>query len=322
VGSRWVGVAEETTFGTEVTTPTLSMRVLDLDLNPDQQRILEYESNSRMKEFSLLGPFIGSGRLTAWARPDTIGYFLKWLTGNVTSSQIGSSAAYQHTFKLADAIKSFTLTDNRGLSGVNSRACIGCLVKSMTIEAPARGVVSYELDIQYTWEKLVSAPTKGTLSSLRPFLWSDASVSLGGETVGKAESLRFVWTNSIPDDVHNLGSRKIEDIILEGVEVTMEMDLKFTNWDMRELFYGAEDSTEPQSEEGTFAFNAVFTGESTGESESGAEYYELELNFPKVVVKENPAPISRRDRLTQRVTLEALLDDNNYIKLINKTVSY
>jgi len=321
MGARWIGLAEETTYKEGVSTPTLSMRYLELDLQPDQGRILELESAYRDKEFSLLGPFIGSGRISAWARPDELGYFLKWACGTVTSTQIGSSEMYTHTFELADTIKSFTLTDNRGLSGVQSRECDGCLIKSLTIEAPARGVVSMEAEIQYAWEKLITEPTMGTLSNLRPFMFYDASVTLEGEPVGTVESLRFVWSNDIPDDTHTLGSRSLPDIELQGVEITIEMDLKFKNWAMRQKFYGGTGSdTEPGTEEYTCAFVATFTGEPTEVADK--PNYELVLNFPKVVVRENASSVSRRDRLTERVTLEALRDANNKIELSNKVVSY
>ncbi|RLC80925.1 MAG: hypothetical protein DRI61_04730 [Chloroflexi bacterium] len=323
MGVRWIGIAEESTYGTAVTSPDHSMRYLELDLSPDQQRIIEFESAYREKEQSLLGPFIGSGRLTAYARPDDIGYFLKWLTGSVTSAQVGSSSVYTHTFTLADSVKSFTLTDNRGISGSSgSRACVGCAMKSLTLEAPARGALTFEANIQYQWEELITEPTMGTLSSLRPFMFYDGSITYGGSSLARVEAIRFTWENGMPDDTHCIGSRKLPGIDLEGVEVSFEVDMKLTDWSIRKYFYGASNATEPQDEETTYALNVTFTGQPTGESESGAEYYKIELNFPKVVLTENPASVSRRDRMTQRATFVALRDSNNYIKLWNKETSY
>jgi len=320
-GERWIGIAEQSDYTTANTTPAQSLRYIDLDANPDQGRIIEFESARRMKEISVLGPFIGSGTINLYARPDTIGWFLKWGTGSVTSSQVDSSTVYKHDFSLGDSIKPFTTVETTGLSGVESRALEGCLVKSLTFEAPAREVCTLSVELQYAWEELISSPSMGSLSSLRPFVFHDGTIELpDGTTVASVESFSFKWSNSIPDDTHVIGSRQLQTIELEGAEVTVDMDLKFKNWNMRKLFYGSADASEPQTEEGTTSLDITLTGEETGD----ASYpnYTLEFSFDNVVVKESTSSRSRRDRLTERVSIEALYSANNLITLYNKTTEY
>lgn len=322
-GERWVDIAEETAYGTENATADVSLSYLDLDINPDQGKIAELESGYRLKQESLMGPFVGSGKFSIFARPEALGYLLKWALGKVTTTQVGTSTMYEHVFEQdVDNIKSETLTDSREV-GTLARRCLGALIKSFTLEAPAREKVTAECDMQYQWEKVVTKPTMGTLESLRPFVFHDASVKLDDASLANVESFRVVLDTSLPDDTHELGSRKLPEIYFEGAEWTVEMDMKFKNWDMRRRFYGATvdgEPTEPQDDERYFDIDIALVGQATGVVDK--PNYELDIALPKCYIKENPTPVSRRDRLTQRVVFEALAHSGNKFTLYNKITSY
>jgi len=321
VSVRWAGIAEETTFGTKVATPARSLAFRELDAQPDQGLIDVEESAYREVPLSVFGPFLGSGSLSIFARPDTIGHFLKWTFGSVTSAQIGTSAMYKHTFKIADAIKSFTLSDNRGITGLSSRFLIGTLIRGLTLEAPARELTTLDLDLLYAWEDLATAPTMGTLSPLRPFVFHDGAVELpSGTALARVEAFSAKLENTIPDDTHEVGSRKLPLIILEGAAITGEVELKFESWAMRQRFYGAAAATEPQEETATVSMVLKLVGEPTGVVDK--PNYEVNVTLPAVILTEQPSTVSRRERLTQTFSFKAMRHVDSRVELFNKDTAY
>lgn len=320
-GERWIGIGEESAYGTENATIARHMRAIDFDATHEPGLMADFETADFMKEFAVTGPLVGSGRLTAYARPDVIGHFLKWALGKVTTTQYNTTEMYDHVFEIDPAnLKSFSLTDAR--NGITQdRRLLGTVIKSFTLEAAARERVTFELDLQYQWEKLITDETMGTLSALRPFVFFDGAVSLDGSPLANVEAFRLVYNNSIPDDTHEIGSRKLPSIEHEGVELTVEMDMKFKSWAMRQNFFqGSGSPTEPQDEARYFTLDLVLTGEPTGVA--GRDNYKLNIDLNKLILKENPVPISRRDRLTQRAVFEALKGTGDQITLWNKETSY
>ena len=328
MGRRWISVAEETAgYGTEASAGEEFLSFINFDVNPDQGKIWTKDSDRREKVNEIMGPFLGTGELEMNARPDAIGHLLKWAFGGCESEVIGTSAAWTHTYTIAEAIKSFTLEEDRGL-GLDNRILLGTLIKELTLEAPARDKVALRAGLQYQFEKLDTAQEVGSISTLRPFVFHDGSITdFNGSALASVEALRFSLINDIPDDTHDLGSRKLPEIVLQGVEPVIEMDMKFKSWAMRQYFYGAQlagpaEPKEPQDEGRTFNLQFTFNGPPTGETEAGSEYYKLVGTLPAVSLKENPSPIAGRDRLTQRVTMEALYNAGNKLELVNLIESY
>jgi len=318
---RWVDIAEETAYGTENATPDATLSYVELDAAPDQGRIIEFESSHDMKDISVLGPFLGTGRLSLFARPAAIGYFLNWALGGLASLQQDSGTVYKHTMTQdLDSIKSFTLDDCRELPTDKARRLVSCLIKSLTLEAPARGLLTCEVDFQYQWEKIITKPTVGTFETDRPFVFSGGQVELDDVAVANVEAVRFVMANLVPDDTHELNSRKLPEIAFEGSEWTVEMDLKFKDWAMRQNFYGGTATpTEPQDEEREFKVELLFVGGLTGDAT--VTNFKCDVTLPKCVIKENPSAVSKRDRLTQRLIMEALYDTGNQVELYNEELT-
>lgn len=317
--NKWAGIAEETNFGIKVTAPAKSLTYGTLDLNPDQG-LLEVEESERQIATMVTGPFVGSGSLGLYARPDTIGHFLKWAMGKVTSAQQGATVMYKHTFEMFESIKSFTLSDNERLSAIDSRILAGLLIKKLTLEAPARDLVTLDLDLLYAWENLEAKPTKGSLSALRPFVFHDLTVLKLATADFKAESFSFNIENDIPDDTHDLGSRKITDLLLGGANILGEFEMKFKSWDQRKIFYGAAAATEPQEDVTPQQLEITLTGEATGIP--AYPNYQIHIVLPKTLITENPASASKREILKQTFSFRAVKDAGNIIELLNKDTSY
>lgn len=330
-GERWIGLEKEATYGAgKVSHPEQSLAIIELDAQPDQQRDIEAESAYRQANISTLGPFLGTGRLTHYARPDRLGRLLHWVTGKtVVSTQQDTGTMYKHDFAVDNALTtldSFVIGDHRGLTGLDARYLNGCAIKSLTLEAAARAKVICETEFIYNWEELDTASTMGTLSALRPFIFYDGTIELPNAiALANVESFRFKIENGMPDDSHNCGSRKLPGMELEGVKMTIEADLKFKTWALRQKFYGATiagpaEPKEPQTEDRTFSAEITLTGEPSGDA--AAANYKLVILLNKVVPIENPSNVVRRDRLTERVTLEALYHASDVINLYNKDTAY
>ena len=288
-----------------------------MSLNPNQNKILLEETQYRQKVESLMGPFVGEGTITINARPDNIGWFFKWLCG---LAQV-VAPNYTHRFREAATIKSFSLIDYRGVA-TSQRTLLGCLMKSITIEAPARGVMTAELGILYSDAIIEGKATPLTMPAERPFLFHDGLVELGGSTLADVEAIRWTWENGLPDDTHEIGSRYLPSIELEGITISGDIDLKFKSWAVRKKFYGAlENSTEPdnpQDEERNFQIESTFTATIPGAGTT----YNFKLDMLKCALMDNPADVARRERLTQRLAFEALHHDSNIIYLHNAVESY
>jgi len=275
-----------------------------------------------MKTDSVILGFLGSGTIEMYARPDTIGHLLKWTFGDVTSSQVGATSTYDHEFTMGTSIKSFTVHDVTEEDS-DARLCIGTVIKSLTFEAPRGGVVTVRAEVQYVDEIIETAQSYSAVSTLRPFVFHDGSITWGGSELADVESFRITISNDIPDDTHEIGSAKLQSIELQGFSITGEMDLKFKDWSIRKQFYGAQESgsepDNPQTEDRTFALSIVLSSELTGDD---SYKYSLTFSFPKCTIKENPMTRRTRERLTQRMVFEALKDSNNKVTLRNKTTSY
>jgi len=301
----------------------------DLGIEPSQGSIEVNESSYDEPTDILNGPFKEEGTVSILPRANTIGNFLKLAMGAVSSVQYSNSGVYRHDFRLGTTKPSFTITDNRALSGVHTRAIEGCIIKKLTIEAPAREVATAEADVLAAWESLIqytSAPTMLTLSTQRPLLFVDGSVTLAGAALANVESFRMnVPENSVADDHYEVGSRKLPGVEIEGAKITGEVDLKFKSWAARQAFYATGTPTEPSSKENNpLAMTIALNGPATGKTAQGAPTnYGLTFNTSGAVFVESESPVSKRERLTQRFAFTCKADSTGtYIRLDNDVSSY
>jgi hypothetical protein len=314
-GSRWLAIQEETSFNESpnFNTPDRFLAYTDLDINPDKGTLYVEESTRRERSAAVPGPFTETGTFTMLLRPDTCLEILKWTMGahNPTASGTG----YKHTYTVANTIKSFAILEVRNdISGLEGRAITGCQVKKLTIEAPAREICTLEVEVLAAQETLIasaSLPSLGALSSLRPCVFADGSVSLAGSPLANVESFKFTFDNSIPDDTHDLGSIFIQTQELERLSMVVEMDLKFKSWAARKLFYGTGSPTTPQKNPYAMVVSLTLTSE---EYASG-EDCEVVITGGASVLTENPAGVKGQERLTQKVSMEVIYSANTKIEV-------
>ena len=309
MSKRFIGIAEETTFRTPVSA-TEWIDIVSESINPNRN-VIDVETAGRRELVARVpGPFFVSGSFDMIVNADNITKLLKWLLGNVsTSDDGGSPAVYKHEFTPGDSIKSFTLEICPGVGG-QSRQIAGTAVRSIAFEAPARELLTATVEVLGAKEELISSSTP-TFSSLRPFIFFEGSLTLEGSSVGRAEAFRCTIANTIPDDTHVLGDMFLPAIDLLGIRVTGDMDVAFTSWDYWKRFYGSATATEPQTSIEPVSLQFKMTGQSTGSSVAGFENYLLQIDIPKAILDATNANFDRRERIVQGLGFGAVYDESS-----------
>lgn len=316
-GSRWIALQEESSFNEtpSFTKPDRFLAYTDLDINPDKGTLYVEESTRRERSAAVPGPFTETGTFTILVRPDTVLEILKWTMGKHVPTEDGTG--YKHTFTIDNTIKSFAILEVRNdISGLEGRAITGCQVKKLTIEAPAREICTCEVEVLAAQETLIpsaSLPELGTLSSLRPCVFADGSVTLAGGELANVESFKFTFDNSIPDDTHDLGSIFIQTQELERLSMTIEMDLKFKSWEARRKFYGSGTPSTPQKD--PYAMTVVL--DLTSEEYTTGKDARIAITAGAAVLTENPAGVKGQERLTQKVSMEVIYSPNTKVECYN-----
>jgi len=317
MGSRWVGVLEETAYASKPAgypTGAKYLPFVDGEPVPNNNQMDLRESIYLMDTGAVMGGFVGEYTLRTFARPDNIANLLKWIWG--TANSVAHDGMQQHTFTMSEGVKSFFMEHVTGAS-VNALALLGCVVKTVEFEAAQDRPVMSTWTLQYNKEDIAAAPSAlGTIPSVRPFTLFDATVTSFGQVL-KCESFRVRIERTVPDDAHTTGSRFLPDIVEEGFEITGELEGRFADWTQRQKFYGlAGASTTPQDEYYTGAISIACDGPPSGQVHDS---YDLEFSFPAAGITEIPSPVNTRDRLRQTVNFKAFYSASNQMVLTNMT---
>jgi len=316
MSTRFVHVLEENVaYGTKaVAWPTgvKPLPFLEWGVQPNNNMEIVQESLYQQPELATFGGFVSVGDLKMLARPDNMGLLLKWLY-NGYGYVVGPPNV--HTYTPAAAADSFSMALATGKS-INALTHLGCVVKSLTLEATGRGpaIATWNIQVQNE-DNAVAVAALGTVPLVRPFQLYDATVVSTLGNVQKAESIRITIERTVPDDAHASGSRLLPDISDEGFSITGELEIRFDDWEEREDFYGGVASTSPNDEPLYGNVSIDFTGVTTG-------LYELLFDLPTCVITDNPLNLTGRNRQMQRIGFQALYNVANTCILKNADTTY
>jgi len=310
MGKRFIGIAEETTYGTAVSA-TDWIDVVSESITSEQGFIEVETAGMRERVKRVPGPYNVGGSFDMIVNADNITKLLKWLLGAAETTDDGSSPtplAYRHEFTPSQTLKSFTMEICPDV-GNQSRQVVGCMVSSIAFEASARELLTASVDVIGQKDSLIS-PSTPTFSTLRPFIFFEGVVSDGGNPISDVEAFRVTIENDIPDDAYVLGDRFRPDLTkrVQGMTVSGDMDIAFLDWDYFKKFYGSATATEPQTSITPLALKLTFTGESTSSSVEGFDKFLLEIDLPKVYLDTSEANFDRRDRIVQSLGYTAVYD--------------
>jgi len=304
--TRFIGIAEETTYGT----PVASVEYVDVvsESIVGEQSFLDLDTaGSRWIRARYPGAWVQSGSIDLIPNASRISKFLKWALGNVTTTGDATTpTAYKHEITPASTLPSFTLEIFPDV-GSYSRQITGCGITSLRFEAPAREFVTATVDIIGRKEKLIS-PTTPSFVSRRPFIFYDGSVS--GLVSANVEAIRLTIENDIADDAFVIDDRFLPGLRVQGMTVTGELDIAFLNWDIYRKFLGSATALEPGATADSYSLTVTFTStEQTGSAVAGYEYYQMKFELPEIYLDTSTANFDRRDRIVQGVSFTAAYND-------------
>jgi len=316
--ARYIGIAEETTYGTAVS-PVEFVDILRERVRPERGLIHELTAARRAGTVTVPGGFHSAGDIELLIDAQSITKFLKWLLGSVTTTADDPAApvAYKHEFTPADSLPSFTLEIGPEVAG-NARQIPGCASRSLRIEAVAREIVRGTLGVLGQSENIVTESSP-TYVNINPFVFHRAVLLVdGAEQAGIIEAVRLTIENDIPDDAYVLGSMFLPGIRLQGLSVSGDMDIAFTSWDFYQKFLGGTSPSDPTK----LSLELKITGAKTDSAVAGFENYLLRVILPRVYLDTSEANFDARDRIIQRCAFTARHDETSgyivKVEVINK----
>ncbi|MGP3667604.1 MAG: phage tail tube protein [Candidatus Bathyarchaeota archaeon] len=299
--SRWIGVAEETSYGTFVS-PSRYVDILRERVSFDKGYIPVETVYSRDIRKYVEGRSRVTGSIDFTVEPENVGQFFKWALGSVTTTGTGP---YQHTFKGADTIKSFSMIVK---SETVQRRITGCLINRLTIET-ALDIVTGGIDIIAKKEEKDTSNYTPTISTLAPFVFKEGVLTLAGIDRSKyLKALRLTINNNIPEDeLYGFSDNTPTTMVVRGRTVEAELEMAFPDTSEYDKFLaGNEVSLSLKFTKGT---------------------YEFEIHLPKMVIRSDAAPhIDRNEPLRITAPMLVLYDSTSQyevaLKLKNNISSY
>lgn len=308
--ARYFGIAQEYTFKTEKLASVYT-NIIRESIVPDQGWIIPETVARRAFEKKVLGAFRARGNIEFPVEPENgIGWYLKWALGSVSSAQQGGTSAYKHTFKSADAIKSFT---GRVGADTDERVLGGCLLNSLALRfshgAEVRGVAEV-----FAAEEAKGSIGSPTFSALDPFVFSQATVEFADTAKAIVAEGEVRINNRIPFDRGVLGSRYFPKILVGKRLVDGRLSLFFDDATEYDRFLAGTE----------FKLELLTTGPAIGAT---GYNYTLNIIMTKCVYLRDTAPhVDRRELIVLDAPFQAFYDNTSAteitVELMNEETDY
>lgn len=225
MGTRYVGLGKETTYGTAVA----ATRYLEAiaSIKPDQNWITPPPIASRAFRKRNLGPYRARGTIGDFpVEPENIGELLMGVFGDetVTNPETG---AYLHLFRPADTLPSYTIRQGVQLT---ERILPGGLIEAVTIRFPHDGDVTANAEVLSGFPETKTTIGTPTISPLQALNMQDPNSSLTILTANKRDvvyDFEVTIKNNIPFDRGDLSGRTFATKRVGQREVTGKLSAYF-----------------------------------------------------------------------------------------------
>jgi len=296
-------LAIETTYGT-LKVPTVAIKHTSESLK------LEIDSKSEdtliggkvSTGFDIMG-FAVSGDVSAYARPEVIGYLLGLAMGAEAAPVLvdGSAAAYQHDFTLigsdaADILPSASITVDRKVA---VKGYTGCKCNSMGIEISQGDYVKLSMSFKGKSEEAGALQALAT-PTLKAFKFVQGTVKVNGAAAAYVTGAKIDLSNNLDDGGKTLGSGLYNsEYEHQDREVKISMDVNY--------IAAVETVRENYFKTGaTIALDLEF--ESSENIEAGYPY-SLAISAPLVNITDLSPAVSDTGKLT--TTIEGICLEND-----------
>jgi len=237
-----------------------------------------------------------------------------WAIGSVTETS-GTAAAYTHivnevgtdswqsawtsgTGRLQAPI-SWTMEDSKQSPGTNSnfiRTVNGCVANSVTINATQGEKVSMDVD----WIGQTLTTTSGTTTSVvemtnTPYLWSDCTLILSGNTIETAKDISFEINNNIEAPHYVNGSRCIAAPFPQAKDYTLTVTADLTAPVGNNLY---------ESFKNNGAFNSVFDLDADA---TGSQHTIFFMSGCRIISMDEPSTLEGINEVTMEIRPQILI---------------
>ena len=309
----YFGLGVEVTPGTGIV-PDLFLPVKDVDF-PIESNFIEIREirGSRQAYSTFDGPVRPNVNFTTAFYPGgAMGAILKGLFGSVVTAAAGTSiTAKAHTFGDAASLPSFSFerSDARALGqGVILQRIAGCKIESMGFSC----AYGEDVEVSVAAQGLTFPTTPGSkpgafpYPSMDPFIFTGASVSIGGVANNLFKSVDFEFTNTLERQEALRGTREAYKMYEGGMDCTLSGTMIFDDLTM---YTNLKDST-------SFSVAVNFAGAQIASDFPGPVNYGCSFTFPKVKVSNFGIPMTAGEVMEADVEFEVQFDSATS-KLVN-----
>jgi hypothetical protein len=308
---RYLGIADETVFGTAVTPPTTFLDVKSITLHPEREFISAPSMIYSGPTYMAPAQYKCVGDIALWASADNLmKLFYHMFGGTPTSAQDALTGNYSHIFTPSDTLKFGTYYKVPSICAVTTSAhqFISCIPTSMRIEARTGDPVSATFSMLGQKDAKVAVTALGTVSTVRPFFAIDGKIYADqpaqGAELANIDSISLTYSRKIPDDAYAMTDYLLKCFVPGEGTLEGEMDMLFSDWDAHGYFWsGVKTDSAPIQAPTSVALDLDFNGDALPTPATLLKY-RCRILCPKIAISSVNAPVELRDKIMQTVSFK------------------
>jgi len=310
---RYLGIADETVFGTAVTPPTTFLDIKSNSMHPEREFISAPSMIYSGPIYMAPGQYKCVGDIALWASADNLMKLLRHMF--TTSIDAADGSAWTHVYVPSDTLKFGTYYKVPSICAVTTSAhqFTSCIPTSMRIEARTGDPVSATFGMLAQKDAKVAVTALGAVSTVRPFFAIDGLLYWDiakAVPLANVDSISLTYTRKIPDDAYAMTDYLLKCFVPGEGTLEGEMDIMFSDWDAQGYFWsGVSSAAVPIQSPVAMALDLILSGDSSG----GTSYtkYTCRIQCPKIVLTAVDAPVELRDKIMQTVSFKGYRGTGN-----------
>lgn len=292
--TRYLAVGEETEQG-KLADAVEYIDPESAELDPSDEQAIVYEGMSGLDRIAAPGTYSSEGSISTPVDTKVFGWFLKWLLGGYEVKESGVD--YKHRFYPSMNAILHTFTARVG-KDFFEHVFTSTAIDSMEISLEDSFLTA---SIDTVGGKDTKAELKENVKFTDGDIFAPHQVTMDMD--GKDASATITqFTLTIENDADNestktIGSRFPREVLRGGLNVSMEVTLRFKGDEHLKAFWGTEDG--PTTDAKLTNHKAtIHVGD------------DMEIELPRVIYNSIGQPASGRDPIEQTATLKALMTEN------------
>ncbi len=333
----WVGLEEETTFGTRDTVSAY-MEFVSESIKPNRET-LKLESLNTTRDYmrQLQGNEVVEGSLEFQLSADNDAHI--WIMkqafgGTVGISTISAGVNFQHTLNLGDMesnkgtstasdVKSLSISIQKGDTTTSQMHCSGIRINALTVSAEVGSPVNCTAEIIGRTATITSEAHTVAFPALTPLHFTGVSITTGQTTTSLTATSCIAFELSLNNNLINdtnareLGNRLLKILPPAQREVNLKLTMRFDTTTAYDMF---------MANSATSALILLDSGETIGSA--GGSTYSMSFDLPKLYLENAPVPeISDKGIITQELEYFGVRENTTTAYVLkaqvnNSTVDY